>query len=134
MNDIRMDVTEQQMDKLAGRLAEVERMLEALLGTLSAPDISARIGLTAPHIKRIRHTFLTIQNAELRHHNARAEAVAEAEKNRIFRRLRSDPGLAFPEERRKLSGLDAIVARLQKKAASASKRAAKAKTPPSRRR
>ena len=81
MDDIRMDVAESQMDKLAGRVAELERMLGCLVKTLEAPAIADRIGLTDAHVARIRNTFLTVQHAEIRHYNERAGAVASAERS-----------------------------------------------------
>ena len=65
MDDIRMDVAEQQLDKLAGRLAEVERMLEELVKTLAAPAIAARIGLTKDHVYDIGRTLLSAVSATL---------------------------------------------------------------------
>jgi hypothetical protein len=117
MDDIRMNVTESQLDKLAGRVAELERMLDCLVKTLEAPAIAGRIGLTGAHVQRIRNTFLTVSHAEMRHYNERAKAVADAEKDRIFNRLRSEPGLAYPEERRRLVQIEASAAAIGKGAA-----------------
>lgn len=114
MNEIRMDVTEQQMDKLAGRVAELEAILDQLVSTLGTPEIAGRIGLRESQVRAIRDTFLTKASAELRHHNERAKAVAVAEKDRLFQRLRSEPGLAFPKERETLDELDAVIARKAK--------------------
>jgi hypothetical protein len=117
MDDIRMNVTESQLDKLAGRVAELERMLDCLVNTLEAPAIAGRIGLTDAHFQRIRHTFITVTHAEMRHYNERAKALTAAEKDRIFNRLRSEPGLAYPEERRRLVNVEASVAAIDKRAA-----------------
>src|SRR5687767_2957662 len=102
MDDIRMNVTESQLDKLAGRVAELERMLDCLVKTLEAPAIAGQIGLTDAHFQRIRNTFITVTHAEMRHYTERAKAVTAAEKDRIFNRLRSEPGLTYPEERSRL--------------------------------
>jgi hypothetical protein len=106
MDDIRQDVTEKQLDAVAARVAELERKADALIKALSRPDVSARIGLSSGQVQEFTETFLTVQTAGIRHYNEREKAIRHAEKDRLFNRLRSEPGLAYPEARRKLAALE----------------------------
>ena len=106
MDDIRQDVSEKQLDALAARVAELERKADEVIKALSQPDVSSRIGLSDGQVHKFTETFLTVESALLRHHNERAKAVNQAEKDRLFNRLRSEPGLAYPEARKKLAALE----------------------------
>jgi len=107
MDEIRQDVAERQLDVLAGRVAELERKVRELLEALRQPNVLERTGMEGYHIKDIERAGIGDLTAEVRHHNERKKAVKEAEKDLIFQRLRSNPGLAFPVERQKLAELDA---------------------------
>ena len=87
MDEIRIDIIEKQMDVLAGRTAELERKVAALLGLLGRDAVASRLGLEKAAIRDAGREGMTSISAELRHSNERARMIGEAERDQLTSRL-----------------------------------------------
>lgn len=87
MDEIRIEIGEKQMDTLAGRIAALERKVDAWIALLSGDAAASRLGLDKAAVKAVGREGMASVTEELRHHNERARMIKEAERDDLARRL-----------------------------------------------
>jgi hypothetical protein len=109
MNDARMQIHEKQLDALAGRVAQLEDQVRQLLTTLSAPPVLARLGIEKYMFESLRsETGLAGSVEESRHERERREALDQAAKDALLKRLSKAESLARTTEQSFAAALDAV--------------------------
>lgn len=103
MDDLRMQVNEDQIDALAGRVAELERQISNLVKLLSQGTVGHNLGVDERYFSIVTQPLCTAPMARAKHANERAKALETAERDQFMSRIKRAEALAsltltpFPE-------------------------------------